>query len=260
MSVVGVDAERSNTHSAVERNRKAMRALKNVFSTQKKDIIKNAPLRGREGEAQTVLDRFPDGVGAEGMGIGAEPSPVEEEETRDYEPAALQTSTHLPVNVTEATTTLEETQNQVTTFPIQYQSSIQCKQNCSPCSHEHSPDVALVGDDLLGPLRHCHDKDGFPGNGCCSLQHSTFGHEGSSLTTAAVDSNSDPHSHIASPQSHSLPAYYTPMTGFLSLEDDPESVIRLAEVQSGGIFQRDRVSMYTCFAWYYLAWGTDTPT
>ena len=153
MSVVGVDAERSNTHSAVERNRKAMRALKNVFSAQKKDIIKNAPLRGRGGEAQTDLDRLPDGVGAEGMGIGAEPSPVEEGNTRDYEPAALQASTHLPANVTEATTTLEKTHNQGTNFPIQYQSSTQCKQACSPCSHEHrqeNHDVLLVGDNLLG--------------------------------------------------------------------------------------------------------------
>lgn len=266
MSVVGVDAEGSNTHSAMERNRKALRALKSVLSGQKRDVINSVPSGGR-GNEQTATDRLPKCVGTERVGVGTQVSPGSEK-AECTEQATLPAATHPPTDAVVATATLKEVQTQCLSSPLRYQSSTQPRQDCKPGGHEPSRDShgclvhsgPCASDKLLRPFQihhHC-DRDDQPEDACWSLQGSTHGEEHDLLPTAAVVSNSDSnsnfaspqsHSHVASPQSHSHSAHYTPVTGLLSLEDEPDAVIQLAEEQSGGSFQRERVSMCACTAW-----------
>ena len=252
LSVVGVDAEGSNTHSAVERNRKAMRALKNVWSGQKEYITNTFPLIREKSTKQTISEALLENIPAESSSMKTE--------AKDIEQATLPTSTQPPADaMATAAVRLEEVQHQHACSPLQCQSSTQPKQGCDQHGHEPSQDnhVGLVqdppfaGNKLLDSFQDHHDKDEHTKDVRCLLQCSDTGDEHSLIPTVTVVSNSHPNSHFAGPQSLSHSAYYTPVTGFLSLEDEPDVVIQLAEQQSRGAFQRDRVSVCetACYSW-----------
>ena len=253
LSVVGVDAEGSNTHSAVERNRKAMRALKNVWSGQKEYITNTFPLIREKSTKQTISEALLENIPAESSSMKTE--------AKDIEQATLPTSTQPPADAmaTAAVGRLEEVPHQHPCSPLQCQSSTQPEQGCD--QHGHVPgqdnhgglvqDPPFAGNKLLDPSQNRHDKDDDTKDVRCLLQCSNTGDEHSLVPTVTVVSNSHPNSHFVSPQSLSHSAYYTPVTGFLSLEDEPDVVIQLAEQQSRGAFQRDRVSVCetACYSW-----------
>ena len=253
LSVVGVDAEGSNTHSAVERNRKAMRALKNVWSGQKGYITNTFPLIGERSTKQTISEALLENIHAESSSMKTE--------AKDTEQATFPTSTQPPADamVTAAVVRLEEVQHQHPCSPLPCQSSTQAEQGCD--QHGHVPsqdnhgglvqDPPFAGNKLLDPFQNRHDKDEHAKDARCLLQCSNTGDEHSFVPTVTVVSNSHPNSHFVSPQSLSNFAYYTPVTGFLSLKDEPDAVIQLAEQQSRGAFQRDRVSVCdtACYSW-----------
>ena len=253
LSVVGVDAEGSNTHSAVERNRKAMRALKNVWSGQKEYIANTFPLIREKSTIQTIPDALLENIRAESSSMKTE--------AKDTEQATLPTPTQPPADAMEtaAVVRLEEVQHQHACSPLPCQFSTQPEQGCNQHGHEPSQDnhVGLVqdppfaGNKLLDPFQNHHDKDEHTKDAHCLLQCSDAGDEHSLIPTVTVVSNSHPNSHFAGPHSLSHSAYYTPVTGFLSLEDEPDVVIQLAEQQSRGAFQRDRVSVCetACYSW-----------
>lgn len=254
LCVVGVDAEGSNTHGAVMRNRKAVKALKNIWRVPEKDTTNNSPLSGEGRTEQSI----PEEVTSQGMELGTESLSVKKE-VRDTNPAILPSPTQPPgdplncVHVAMAAK-LEDVQTQHTSSPLQCQSSTQSEQayksrGHEPNQHEHGElarNAPFADDKLLDPVHRHHDKDDHTEDTHCLLRGSVTGNEHNWVPTETVDSrpsSASPHSHFASPQSHSHSSCYTPVTGFLSLGDDPDAVLQLAEEQSGGAFRRDRVSV-----------------
>ena len=72
LCVVGVDAEGNNTQGAVVRNRKTMKALKNVWRVPEKDVTNSSPL-SRERRTEQAI---PEVVALQGIEVGVDSLPV----------------------------------------------------------------------------------------------------------------------------------------------------------------------------------------
>ena len=170
----------------------------------------------------------------------------------------------------------EDVQTQSTSVPLQCQSSTLSEQPCNlhgrePSQHDCSElvrNAPFIDDKLLDSVHHHRGKDDHVEDTHCLSCDFVTRNEHNTVPMETVDSHrssATPHSHFASHQFHPHSSCYTPVTGFLSLEDDPDAVLQLAEEQSGGAFQRGRVSV--CSSAFnsllvatprYKANGTDT--